>query len=224
MKHLLRKKRVEANAISLKWIAGHTGNWGNELADREAKLAATHADNSSPRRQLPAALKHPLPSSISALKQYHNSSLLSVWSRTWHQSPRYHHIASIDPSLPSNAFTKLTKSIGKKHAAIYTQLRTGHIPLNKHLHRIKKSDTPLCLQCGDNKQENVHHFLFECRKYDRERHALRTKLGRGTFSIRCLLAGKRAQRPLFKYINETMRLAATFGDVLIRQRFTADDT
>ena len=224
MQHVLDKKHIDENAISIKWIAGHTGNWGNELADREAKIAATHADNTSSRRRLPTALKRPLPSSISALKQYHNSSLLSMWARIWRQSPRYHHMASIDPSLPSNAFTKLTKPIGKKHAAIYAQLRMGHVPLNKHLYRIKKSDTPICLQCEDNKPENVHHFLFECRKYDRERHILRIKLGRRALSIRNLLASRQAQKPLFKYINETKRLAATFGDVLVRQRFTADDT
>ena len=224
MKHLLRKIDIEPNMVTIKWIAGHTGNWGNELADREAKLAANSADNTSPRRQLPAVLKQPLPSSISALKQHHNSGLRSLWANLWKQSPRHQHIASIDPSLPSNAFTKLTNSIGKKHAAIYTQLRLGHLPLNKHLHRIKKSDTPLCLQCEDNKPENVHHYLFECRKYDRERHTLRLKLGRRALSVRCLLAEKRSQKPLFKYINETKRLSATFGDVLIRHRFVADDT
>ena len=224
MKHLLRKKRIKSNMVTIKWIAGHTGNWGNELADREAKQAANNADSSSPRRQLPAALKQPLPSSISALKQYHNSSLRSLWANLWRQSPRHHHIASIDPSLPSNKFTKLTNSIGKKHAALYTQLRLGHIPLNKHLHRFKKSDTPICLQCEDNKQENVHHYLFECRRYDRERHSLHLKLGRRALSARYLLAEKRSQKPLFKYINEMKRLAATFGDVSICHRFVAEDT
>ena len=43
-------------------------------------------------------------------------------------------------------------------------------------------------------------------------------------SIRCLLAEKRSQKPLFKYINETNRLAATFGDVLIHNRLGADDS
>ena len=224
VKNLLKKKRIESNAISIKWIVGHTDNWGNELADREAKAAASHADHTSPRHQLPSVLKHPLPSSISALKQHHNNGLHSLWTHLWRKSPRYHHIASIDPSLPSNTFTKLTNSIGKKHAAVYTQLRMGHVPLNKHLHRIKKSDTPLCLQCEDNKQENVHHFLFECRKYDRERHSLCLKLGHSAFSTRCLLALKRAQKPLFKYVNDTKRLEKTFSDVSIRMRFAVNDT
>ena len=37
MKHLLRKKCIKSDMVTIKWIAGHTGNWGNELADREAK-------------------------------------------------------------------------------------------------------------------------------------------------------------------------------------------
>ena len=126
MKHLLKKTNIEPNMVTIKWIAGHTGNWGNELADREAKLAANSVDNTSPRHQLPAVLKQPLPSSISALKQYHNSGLRSLWANLWRQSPRYQHIASIDPSFPSNAFTKLTNSIDKKRAALYTQPSGNH--------------------------------------------------------------------------------------------------
>ena len=166
MKHLLKKKDIDPNMVTIKWIARHTGNWGNELADREVKLTANSVDNTSPHRQLPVALKQPLPSSISVLKQYHNSGLRSLWANLWRQSPHHQHITSIDPFLPSNVFTKLMNSIGKKHMAIYTQLCLGHIPLNKHLHCIKRSDTPLCLQCENNKPENIHHYLFECCKYD----------------------------------------------------------
>ena len=72
---------------------------------------------------------------------------------------------------------KLTKLVNKKHTAVYTQLRTGHIPLNKHLFRFKRSDTDICLQCDSNCPETVHHYFFDCPKYVRERHTLRIKLG-----------------------------------------------
>ena len=100
MKHLLKKKHIKSDMVTIKWIAGHTGNWGNEVADREAKLAANSADNSSPHQPLPVVLKRPLPSSIAVLKKYHNSSLCSLWANLWRQSPRHQHITSIDPSLP----------------------------------------------------------------------------------------------------------------------------
>lgn len=37
-------------------------------------------------------------------------------------------------------------------------LRTGHAPLNRHLHRLGKVENPFCLHCPDT-EEMVHHFL-----------------------------------------------------------------
>ena len=116
---------------------------------------------------------------------------------------------------------KLNKNLSKKHTALYTQLRTGHIPLNRHLHQFKRSETPLCLQCPNNCVETVHHFLFDCPKYARERHALRIKLGQKALSISHLLASKHAQQELFTFINKTQRLKAVFGDILIPPKVPA---
>jgi len=213
MKRLQNKKNVDREALSLNWIAGHADILGNKLADREAKLAASSPTNATLRHLLPKILRKPLPASISAAKQDHNAKLQNRWLSIWKQSPRYDHMATIDPSSPSKAFTKLTKYLGKKQSSIYVQLRTGHVPLNKHLYRFKCSDTPLCLQCNDERPESVHHFLFECPRYNRERHTLRTKIGQKALSLQCLLADSRAQRALFIYINETKRLKATFGEI-----------
>ncbi|KAG2040391.1 hypothetical protein BDR03DRAFT_858064, partial [Suillus americanus] len=38
------------------------------------------------------------------------------------------------------------------------QLRTGHVPLNKHLFRISKSPSPICSACHQ-KEESVYHFM-----------------------------------------------------------------
>ena len=45
MKRLQNKKNVDHEALSLNWIAGHADILGNELADREAKLAASSLTN-----------------------------------------------------------------------------------------------------------------------------------------------------------------------------------
>ena len=57
VRHLMDRKDLNNNSISLNWIAGHTEIEGNELADREAKLAATKKDMTSPCRDLPKNLK-----------------------------------------------------------------------------------------------------------------------------------------------------------------------
>jgi len=83
MKRIQDKKNVDREALSLNWITGHTDILGNELADREAKLAATSSTNASPRHLLPKILRKPLPASISAVKQDHNAKLQDKWQGMW---------------------------------------------------------------------------------------------------------------------------------------------
>jgi len=172
-------------------------------------------ETASPRRELPKTPWKKLPMSTSAAKQTHENQLQRRWHEEWKNSPRHPHIEALDPSQMPNSFLRLTGHLKKKHTSIYIQLRTGHIPLNKHLHRIKKSTTPECLQCGDNQIETVHHYLFDCPRYNRERHVLRQKLGRSTSSTSYLLSEKAAQQALFRYIDNTKRLHPVFGNIPI---------
>lgn len=166
--HLQDKKDLDDKAISLNWIARHSDIEGNELADREAKLAALRKDKASHHRGLPKTLHKSLPQSTSATKQTHRSELQEKWCEDWQKSPQHPHIKALDPSHTPKSFTRLAGQLKKKHTALDVQLHTGHIPLNKHLHRIKRSATPMCLQCGDAQIESIHHFLFDCPRYNRE--------------------------------------------------------
>ncbi|EJD46539.1 hypothetical protein AURDEDRAFT_39503, partial [Auricularia subglabra TFB-10046 SS5] len=58
-----------------------------------------------------------------------------------------------------------------------TQLRIGHAPLNKHLHRIKRHEHPTCDACGA-APESVRHYLLECRQYRPYRERMMHALGR----------------------------------------------
>ena len=213
MHQVLDNKDIDRNAVTIRWIAGHMEVEGNEVADREAKLAAKGEDKSSPIKKLPLLLQKPLPFSVSALKQSHNSRLKKLWRAEWEKSPRFPHLSGLNPSLPSKAFMKLTGSLRKRQAGLYIQLRTGHAPLNKHLHRFKRSDTPNCLQCGEATPETVHHYLFICPCYDRERFILERNVGRKVFCLSHLLSHESAKKHLLRYINEMKHLKATFGEV-----------
>ncbi|OCH84712.1 hypothetical protein OBBRIDRAFT_710926, partial [Obba rivulosa] len=90
------------------------------------------------------------------------------------------------------------------------QLRTGHAPLNQHLHRIGKSDTPTCPNCGA-ERETIPHFFFTCPTHHQLRTALRRKLGRTALSLRGLLATPTALRHTLNYVNQTQRFASTYG-------------
>jgi len=186
---------------------------GNEVADREAKLVAKGEAYSSPAKRLPILLRKPLPRSIPALKQAHNARLKKLWKEEWSKSPRFPHTSSIDPSLPSKSFMKLVGGLHKRQAGLYTQLRTGHAPLNNHLFRFKRSDTPNCLQCGNSTPETVHHLLFACPRYACERFILERDVGRKVYHVAYLLSNAAAKKHFLKFINETKRLKQTFGEV-----------
>ncbi|KAG2115044.1 hypothetical protein DEU56DRAFT_708057, partial [Suillus clintonianus] len=89
--------------LTVRWIPGHKGVTGNELADIAAKEAA--GGESSTRNRLPLYLQDkPLPDSVSALKQWHQDALNKRWSKEWENSPRYARAKIIDPSMPSNRY------------------------------------------------------------------------------------------------------------------------
>ena len=101
----------------------------------------------------------------------------------------------------------------RRHSSLLFQLRSGHAPLNTHLHCISKSPTATCAQCNTG-QESVHHFLMSCPAYNRQRSELRLKLGIRATHVKNLLNEPECLRPLFEYIARTRRFDQTvFGDV-----------
>lgn len=113
---------------------------------------------------------------------------------------------------PSNAFLKLISPLPKNQASLLTGLRTGHIALNAHLHRIKRADTAICPHCPT-ETETVKHFLLDCPHYARERQILRNTLGRDADEIPILLTDEDAVGAMLIFVEATKRLKQTFGDV-----------
>ncbi|KAG2335756.1 hypothetical protein BDR05DRAFT_897823, partial [Suillus weaverae] len=72
-----------------------------------------------------------------------------------------HHI---DPKLLQRSFVKFTADFPKRLTGLFMALRTGHAPLNKHLHRIGKLESPHCPHCA-NIDETVYHVLITCPQY-----------------------------------------------------------
>ena len=190
--------------VQLHWTPAHLGFGPNERADEEAKLAAQ--GNSSNPKDLPVFLRRkPLPFSISALRQENLTALRKRWKRRWKSSPRYPRLKDIDKNLPSKNFLRLVNDLDRRQSSIIAQLRTGHIPLNQHLFRIRRSETPTCPHCQGLTVETVRHYLLICPHYQHERHILRQKLKRKADSISFLLSKPEATKPLLNYIHATKR-------------------
>lgn len=198
--------------LQIQWVPGHMDFAPNERADEEAKKAAQ--GKSSDKKDLPKFLRRqPLPASISALRQDFNEKLQKRWSRRWKKSPRYRKHHAIDNSSPSKKWLKLVDGLRRNQSSLSAQLRTGHIGLNHHLSRIKRSDTPFCPHCRGITAETVRHFLLDCPEYAHERHILQRKLRREAGNLSYLLSNPTALLPLLRYVHSTKRLKPTLGSL-----------
>jgi hypothetical protein len=50
----------------------------------------------------------------------------------------------IDDTFPSNSDRKRQYELSREHASYLIQVKSGHLPLNIYLRRIKKADSKLC--------------------------------------------------------------------------------
>lgn len=124
------------------------------------------------------------------------------WICQWKASPRYPKIHTINNSVASKKLLQLISDLSHTQASLILQFCTGCIPLNKHLHCIKQTDSPACPNCTQTPQESIHHFLFECNKYRQEHFALQRKLGHHASTLSYLLTNPTATSPLPATLNE----------------------
>ena len=138
-----------SNTLELRWIAAHTGLWGNERADELAKLGTTSD----------TILNCPIPHSY--IKKQINDKVSRLNEEEWkHNGPRH------TKMILGNKQAKIIRDLNtlknnKKDYRTAIQLITGHCGLNKHLYKMKKTDSCECPLCG-HEEESVSHFLGQC--------------------------------------------------------------
>lgn len=210
---ILQKKtssRGESLDLRIEWTPGHEGLAGNEAADAAAKLAARGPQYSSPRRDLPAWLRKPLPASASALRRAHMTSLDSQWHEEWSKSKRLRRMLAIDPGFGPRKMRKLLHGRRRWQTSLLVQFRVGHAPLNKHLHRIQRAESASCSACG-HPAETVRHYVMDCPAYDGARWDMRQGLGNRNDQLSTLLSSKRGIDRLLKFIQQTGRFSTLLG-------------
>jgi hypothetical protein len=196
--------------VTMRWTPGHVGVPGNEYADEQAKKAAE--EDSSPVRDLPQLLrrKDKLPHSKSAAIKTFKGSIRTKMEAYAHSSKYLRKLARLDPKFKPSKYATTAASLPRRQSALLVQLRSGHVPVQKHLHRIKKAATATCPGCGTT-EETVMHYLLHCRKYNEQRKVLRRELGRKASEPTYLLSNTKALPALFRYIAATRRFDKTFG-------------
>jgi len=196
--------------VKVRWTPGHKGISENKQADVEVKRAAW--GESSQQHWLPLACRGIILASRSAAQQGYMKGAKDEARKLFSGSPRCQKIQSIDLSTPSSKFRKIMQLLPWHQAALLVQLRTGHVPLHKHLHRIGKFRSATCPACIS-EVDSVHHYLLMCLAYAGQRRQMERALQWPARSIRMLLSNLKAFPHLFKYINDTHQFQTTFGDL-----------
>ena len=195
-KNIDRTMRSHDIKIFMQWIPSHIGIKGNETADQLAKQGS-----SLPQPQAPV--------SYETASRIIKTNLQEEWLNSWAMGPTGRNVYRyMSGPRPKDAVNGL-----KRHEqSIIFQLRTGHVPLNGYLHRIKPQQSPACPLCNE-PEETVNHLLFECRALAdlRERflpkpHNVENLLYSNTHILRqtstyfSMASGRRAeaQRPLVR--------------------------
>jgi hypothetical protein len=194
------------------WTPGHEEIEGNERADEEAQSVAK--GESSTVNQLPPILRRKrLPISISATRQILKTKWKRQWNEEWAASPRHERAKKIDNSLLTDNYLHIISQLQRNQASILTQLRTGHVPLNQILHRIKRADSPECPHCRQGTIESLTHYLLFCPRYTRARALLQHRLPRNTLTPEYLLSDRKGIPHLLRFVSNTGRFRTAFGEV-----------
>ncbi|KAJ3907874.1 hypothetical protein F5879DRAFT_939597 [Lentinula edodes] len=140
--------------------------------------------------------------------------MLTLWKLALKSDSTYRFSAADwfeSTTIASRRFWKLARDLPRKLTCILTQLRTGHIPLQKHLHRIHRADTLIC-PCCEQQPETVFHYLFPCPAHRRARDCFRIRVPRTQWNMSSLLTCRSTLPQLFHYIDDTKRFHHIIGD------------
>ena len=151
MKSVLECKKLvnkvgEANTICINWIPGHTGQLGNEIADRLAKLGADmEADGAEPRV---------------AISQCVIKSATEKWFRNrqdqdWQNRVDCRQTKLVLPAT-GHRWGQCTKYLNRNEMRILTQIATGHGCLQRHKFNMGLVDRPNCELCGEETDSHTY--------------------------------------------------------------------
>ena len=176
--------------------------WGQRISRHTSKKSIT--EGSSNATILLAQLKDPLLYSKSAIKCAYSGKLQQKAQWTWEKSLWFNRMKDMEPTTPSKAYIKLIANLPRWLASTLTQLRTGHAPLAKHLHWIKKGDSPICTACLQ-RPETVQHLLLHCPAHWEARQALQNNTRGRNIDIKKLLTTPNTLKHMLKFITNTGR-------------------
>ena len=145
------------NQVYLRWIAAHSGHWGNERADMLAKTGTT----------CDRLLTSYMPQTF--IKTAINTKVRELSKTKWDSNPHAHTKFVLGVKHEATIKTLNKNFINNRvQYRMAVHLITGHTGLNKHLHTMKLVDSSGCPNCGCD-EETVAHFIGQCPRFAQKR-------------------------------------------------------
>ena len=140
-------KVKEACSFDIRWIRGHPGNKGHELADGLAKEAARETQG---MRATEVTLQD--------VKHFVQCKTAKVWQTRWqnYMGAAKKFIQEINPNN-----MKYIKNMSKKNLGIIFQAITGHGLFGHHISKWKKDIDQTCQCCLEEEMETAWHLWSE---------------------------------------------------------------
>ena len=131
--------------IFMQWIPGHSDTPGNDKADRLAKKGSEQAQ---PQTK----------ATYETTKTILRANIKEEWLRGWTTAETGRELFRY---MESPTRKDAVNDLSRKDQSTIFRMRTQHIALNKHLHRIGAHTTSSCPLCG-HPEETIDHHLFYC--------------------------------------------------------------
>ncbi len=184
------------------WVPGHVGIYGNEQADKAAKIAAAAVSTDLSGNIVDCS--NELDISLVYLRSQVKKSLLKSWyshysSVKTRKGATYQNL-SIQPAWKSlNLQLKTSRIVWSS----YIQLKLGHGHFRSYLKRLPDYDSDKC-DCNGIYIQSPAHLLTSCSKYQMQHSKIKKKLSiSGDLSLKLLLTTREEIQAVFDFLKET---------------------
>ena len=144
--------------VCIRWIQGHKGHHGNELADRLAKAASDLlVEGPGPFLPLPK----------SEIKSLARQLTMEKWKAKWLNSDHCRQSKIFFPE-PNPKLSRELLRLSRKDLGLCIRHLTGHSFLKYHRSKVDPAVDPQCRLCQEANEESAH-IILECPAFQEER-------------------------------------------------------